>query len=68
MKEMNLSEVKEECSGMSHGSYNTPNNEPSTDQPEKHRDEHKIAIPMTTKTEQNGTSPLDFSYLDETKV
>ena len=67
MKEMNLSEVKEECSGVSHGSYvNTPNNEPSVDQPDKHRDESKVLIPLSSLCKS--ASQPDISYLDETKV
>ena len=70
MKEMNLSEVQEEYSGVSHGSYNTPNNEPATDQPDRHKDEHKTMLPLTNlyRSESGVANYQDIPYLDETKV
>ena len=76
MKEMNLSEVKEECSGVSHGSYNTPNNEPAVDQSERqkddrHTDELKVVLPLSNLS-RTGSGVINYrdhiEYLDETKV
>ena len=71
MKEMmNLSEVKEEYSGISHGSYNTPNNE-AVDQSERHKDDPKMVLPLTNlcRTESGVIDYRDhIAYLDETKV
>ena len=66
MKEMNLSEVKEECSGF----LNTPNNEPCSESLEKQRDELKTLIPLKTlcAMESNTGISDSISYLDETKV